>query len=94
MTVCRNTTWTLSWWSIWPGAAPLSPAEAAQVVADVLGYFSEPPEDFVRRRHPELKARGLTNDQIFEPDRGRDPAAALYARRITRQRQLRRIIYG
>src|SRR2546430_12644005 len=44
----------------------LSPGEAARVIADVLGYFAEPAEDYVRRRHGELKARGLTNDQAFE----------------------------
>jgi hypothetical protein len=48
-------------------AAPsLSPGEAARVVADVLAYFAESVEGFVRRRHAELRARGLTNDQIFE----------------------------
>ena len=45
--------------------SPLSAGEAARVVADVLGYFAEPAEDFVRRRHRELKARGLNNDQVF-----------------------------
>jgi hypothetical protein len=70
-----------------------SPAEAARVVADVLGYFSEGPEDFVRRRHRELKARGLTNDQAFG-----QIATEIPERRYTppdySQRQLRRIIYG
>ena len=72
---------------------PLSPAEAARVVADVLGYFSEPPEEFVRRRHRELKARGLTNDRAFELI-----AAEIPQRRFAPPefslRQLRRIVYG
>jgi hypothetical protein len=74
-------------------SCPLSPAEAARVVADVLGYFSEAPEDFVRRRHRELKARGLTNEQAFGqiaaeiPDRRYSPPEFS-------QRQLRRIVYG
>ena len=71
----------------------LSQAEAARVVADVLGYFSEAPEEFVRRRHRELKARGLTNDQAF----GRI-AAELPQRRYgppeLSLRQMRRIVYG
>ena len=46
-------------------STPLSPAEAARVVAEVVGYFAEPVPDFVRRRHAELKLRGLTNDVIF-----------------------------
>lgn len=73
--------------------SPLSPGEAARVVADVLGYFAETAEDFVRRRHAELKARGLTNDQAF----GRI-AAELPQRRVTppeySARQLRRLVYG
>ena len=36
------------------------------MIADVLGYFSEPAEAFVRRRHRELQSRGLTNDRAFE----------------------------
>jgi hypothetical protein len=71
----------------------ISPAEAARVVADVLGYFSEAPDEFVRRRHRELKARGLTNDQAFG-----QIATEIPQRRYTppaySQRQLRRIIYG
>jgi hypothetical protein len=71
----------------------LSPGEAARVVADVLAYFAEPAEDFVRRRHAELKAHGLTNDQIFER-----VAAELPQRRVAPPelslRQLRRIVYG
>lgn len=73
--------------------SPLSAGEAARVVADVLEYFAEPAEVFVRRRHAELKARGLTNDQIF-----RRVAAELPLRRFAAPelslRQLRRIVYG
>lgn len=71
----------------------LGPGEAARVVADVLAYFSEPAEEFVRRRHVELRARGLTNDEIFPRI-----AAELRARRVAAPelslRQLRRIVYG
>ncbi|MDF2708494.1 MAG: hypothetical protein K0R62_4146 [Nonomuraea muscovyensis] len=71
----------------------LGPGEAARVVADVLSYFSEPVEEFVRRRHAELKGRGLTNDEIFPR-----VAAELRARRVAAPdlslRQLRRIVYG
>ncbi|MEV0586469.1 hypothetical protein [Nonomuraea sp. NPDC050310] len=73
--------------------SPLGPGEAARVVADVLAYFSEPVEEFVRRRHRELKARGLTNEEIFPRI-----AAELPARRVSAPelslRQLRRIVYG
>lgn len=73
--------------------SPLSPGEAARVIADVLAYFGEPAEEFVRRRHAELKARGLTNERIFER-----VAAELPLRRVAPPelsvRQLRRIVYG
>jgi hypothetical protein len=74
-------------------STPLSPGEAARVVADVLGYFSEQLPDYVRRRHAELKRHGLTNDQIFAA-----LETELATRRVTppplSARQLRRIVYG
>lgn len=72
---------------------PLSPAEAGRVVADVLGYFSEPPEEYVRRRHRELKARGVTNDVAFEQIAGEIPQRR-YAPPEFSLRQLRRMVYG
>jgi hypothetical protein len=73
--------------------SPLSPGEAARVVADVLSYFAEGVEDHVRRRHAELKAGGLLNDQIFDRI-----AAELPRQRVVPPdlslRQLRRIVYG
>ena len=74
-------------------STPLSQGEATRVVADVLGYFAEPAEDFVRRRHAELQARGLRNEAIFdriavELGRRRVPAPEYSAR------QLRRLVYG
>jgi hypothetical protein len=72
---------------------PLSPTEAGRVVADVLGYFSEPPADFVRRRHRELKAQGLTNDLAFDQIVTEIPQRR-YAPPEFSVRQLRRIVYG
>jgi uncharacterized protein YoaH (UPF0181 family) len=73
--------------------SPLSAGEAARVVAEVLGYFAEPAEVFVRRRHRELKTSGLTNDQAFAVI-----AAELPLRRVAppqyTPRQLRRLVYG
>ena len=67
--------------------------EAARVVADVLAYFAESTEEYVRRRHGELQARGMTNDRIFERI-----ALELTQRRVRAaelsSRQLRRMIYG
>ena len=74
-------------------STPLSPAEAARVVAEVVAYFGESVGDYVRRRHSELKRRGLTNDRIFD-----EVIAELSDRRFTAPqlsvRQLRRLVYG
>ena len=71
----------------------LTGGEAARVVADVLAYFGESAETFVRRRHAELQAAGLTNERIFTRI-----AAELANRRFAPPelslRQLRRIVYG
>jgi hypothetical protein len=72
---------------------PMGPAEVRRVVADVLSYFSEPADAFVRRRHRELQADGLANAEIFtkvaEELAGRRVVAATLS-----ARQLRRLVYG
>jgi hypothetical protein len=73
--------------------SPLGPGEAARVVADVLAYFSEPVEEFVRRRHAELKTGGLTNEEIFPRIAAELPARRVAAPELS-LRQLRRIVYG
>ncbi|MBE1558795.1 hypothetical protein [Nonomuraea africana] len=73
--------------------SPLGHGEAARVVAEVLAYFSETVEEFVRRRHEELKARGLTNDEIFPRIAAELPARRVAAPELS-LRQLRRIVYG
>jgi hypothetical protein len=71
----------------------LTLGEAARVIDDVLSYFAEPADIYVRRRHAELRGRGLANDEIFHRI-----AAELPARRVAPPelslRQLRRIVYG
>jgi hypothetical protein len=62
-------------------------------VEDVVAYFSQPTEDFVRRRHRELQARGQRNAQIFDQITAELARRVVAAPRLT-QRQLRRIIYG
>lgn len=71
----------------------LTPGESARVIADVLAYFGEPVEVFVRRRHGELRSRGRTNEQIFK-----QITVELSHRRVLAPelslRQLRRMVYG
>ncbi|CAB4904493.1 unannotated protein [freshwater metagenome] len=70
----------------------LSPSEADRVIAEVLAYFDEDVPGFVRRRHAELQARGVRNDDAFERI-----AAELRTRPFSPPelsvRQLRRIVY-
>jgi hypothetical protein len=74
-------------------STPLSAGEAERVVAEVVGYFGERVPDYVRRRHAELQATGLTNDTIFA-QLGAELAARRFPPPPLSTRQLRRIVYG
>ena len=71
----------------------LPPSIAVRVIADVTTYFSETIEDFVRRRHAELRRGQRKNDEIWPVI-----AAELSQRRFAApglsERQLRRLVYG
>ena len=43
----------------------LSLGEAARVVADVVAFYAESTNDYVRRRHSELQGDGMKNPEIF-----------------------------
>ena len=66
---------------------------AARVVADVLAYFGETVEEFVRRRHGEMRRRHLTNAAIW-PAITAEMATRRFGCPVLSQRQLRRIVYG
>jgi hypothetical protein len=71
----------------------LPEATATRVVADVAAYFAETVEDFVCRRHEELKRKQRKNDEIWP-----QIAAEITTRRFVAPelsgRQLRRIVYS
>jgi hypothetical protein len=71
----------------------LSPAVAARLIDDVLAWYGEPVEVFVRRRHAHYQLYGKRNRQIFGLI-----AAELRGRVVAppplTERQLRRMIYG
>ncbi|GAA3489341.1 MULTISPECIES: hypothetical protein [Streptomyces] len=67
--------------------------EAARVVLDVLAYFDETTEGFVRRRHRELQSGGLVNTEIFDRIAAELPHRAVAPPELS-LRQLRRIVYG
>jgi hypothetical protein len=66
---------------------------AARVVDDVVAYFDEPVEAFVRRRHRELQAAGRSNAEIFDRVAAELTARPVAAPRLS-ARQLRRLVYG
>ncbi|MGH8238758.1 MAG: hypothetical protein ACREXP_17315 [Steroidobacteraceae bacterium] len=66
----------------------LSPAEASRVVAEVIAYFDETVDDFIRRRHLALQAQGQSNSEIFAL--GSEAQGRTRARYRQRRRQRRR----
>ena len=71
----------------------LTPAEAARVIDDVVAFHAEPVEDFVNRRHAQLKTHGAKNDEIFARIARELPGRVVAAPRLS-ERQVRRMIYG
>jgi hypothetical protein len=71
----------------------LTSSEATRVVADVVAYYAESTEAFVRRRHAALQARGLHNPEIFARIHA-ELTHRVVAPPVLSERQLRRIVYG
>ena len=67
--------------------------ETLQLVGEVLAYFDEPVDVFVRRRHGELQRRGFLNSAIFEQIAQELQWWRVAAPMLT-ERQIRRLIYG
>jgi hypothetical protein len=65
---------------------------ATRVVADVAAYFAETVEEFVCRRHDELKRRQRKNDDIW-PQIAAELRTRRFGARELSGRQLRRIVY-
>lgn len=74
-------------------STPLQRGEASRVIQDVLAYFDETAESYVRRRHRELQGQGLVNAEIFERIAADLRYRAVAPPELT-LRQLRRIVYG
>ncbi|KPH99570.1 hypothetical protein OK074_0699 [Actinobacteria bacterium OK074] len=74
-------------------STPLSRGEALRVIQDVLAYFDETTEDYVRRRHRELQTQGLVNAVIFDRIEAELRYRAVAPPALS-LRQLRRMVYG
>jgi hypothetical protein len=66
---------------------------AVRVIADVTAYFGETLEEFVRRRHRELRRHQHKNDEIW-PLITAELTQRRFAAPGLSERQLRRLIYG
>lgn len=71
----------------------LSENQTRQVVAEVLAYFNEDKESFIRRRHHEMQQQGLANPVIFATLQG-EVSDRLFPAASVSERQIRRMIYG
>lgn len=72
----------------------LDDATATRVVADVVTYFGQTVEEFVRHRHQELQDKtGKRNDEIW-PQLAAELAVRRFKAPGLTERQLRRIVYG
>ena len=71
----------------------LPEATAARVVADIAAYFVETVEDYVRRRHGEMRLMHRKNDDIW-PQIAAELADRRFGAPELSERQLRRIVYG
>lgn len=72
---------------------PLGSELSRRVVEEVVAFFAESVEEFVRRRHRELHGVGRANAEIYQAI-----AAELATRPVAAPalstRQIRRIVYG
>ena len=71
----------------------LQDSVARQIWQDLLAFFTDDPEEYIRRRHLELQDQGLKNDEIYSI-LGKEVRTMLFPGPKLSDRQIRRIIYG
>ncbi len=71
----------------------LSEAQSGQIVDEVLAFFNEDVDSFIRRRHRELQQQGLSNAKIFTAIQVELSGRLFPAEKLT-ERKIRRVIYG
>ena len=71
----------------------LPTSTATRVVADINAYYSATVDEYVRRRHAELKGSHWKNDEIWPLIAAEVGARRFGAPGLT-ERQLRRMVYG
>ncbi len=63
------------------------------LVREVVAYYDETPEEFVRRRHRMMQSEGMKNTEIFDTLAQELQSTRFRAGEYS-DRQLRRIVYG
>lgn len=71
----------------------LTEGEASRVVEEVVAFHAEGVEEYVRRRHAELRTHGARNREAFVRI-ARELDGRVVAAPSLSERQLRRIVYG
>ncbi len=71
----------------------LAPEVAEKIKSEVAAYYSETTEEFVRRRHRELRAKGQANAAIY-PQVKEELREYRVVPPDLSERQIRRIVYG
>jgi hypothetical protein len=71
----------------------LDEATATRVVADVMAYFGQTVEEYVVKRHQDLKSRNRKNDDIWPLIMDELGTRRFRADELS-ERQLRRMVYG
>ena len=71
----------------------MDPQEARQLINEVMTYFQESPDEFIRRRHRELQLQGQSNPAIFATLKT-ELQQRLFPASSYSERQIRRIVYG
>jgi len=71
----------------------MTASEARRLVTEILSFYDENLDQFIRRRHRELRASGLSNSTIFQTIQQELPQHRFLVLPIT-ERQIRRVIYG
>ena len=74
----------------------LDEATATRVVADVMAYFGQTVEEYVIKRHQDLKSRNRKNDDIWPKIAGelRNLRNRRFRTPEASERQHRRMVYG
>ena len=71
----------------------LNKPEAARIVTEVLHYFDQTTDEYIRQRHQELQKSGLSNPQIYQLIEQELSARVFRSEKVS-IRQIRRTIYG